>query len=218
MVSPKRTDREAGVTRSEINNSDDSYRPVLDGGDNIRTTTWEHKVFKYFLLANPKGDFAVRCLPSSRWNQKGFKERLTLWMTHGGRKREREGSTNSMVWYGGFQRGFCPVSEPCSLAWILKTPWPESTSELCLPSDRRLSSKLVPTFADRGCHVGSAEDPLQSYSRISRPEPLFFFQVAPQLYSRVWVDPVPGPLLLRKSGSASNRTRTSGSVARNSDH
>jgi hypothetical protein len=32
------------------------------------------------------------------------------------------------------------------------------------------------------------------------------------------VDPVPDPLLLRKSGSAGNRTRASGSVARNSDH
>jgi hypothetical protein len=34
------------------------------------------------------------------------------------------------------------------------------------------------------------------------------------------VDPVPDPLLLRKkkSGSAGNRTRTSGSVARNFDH
>jgi hypothetical protein len=32
------------------------------------------------------------------------------------------------------------------------------------------------------------------------------------------VDPVPDPLLLRNSGSAGNRTRTSGSVARNSDH
>jgi hypothetical protein len=37
----------------------------------------------------------------------------------------------------------------------------------------------------------------------------FFFQAAPQLYSRGWVDPVPDPLLLRKSGSAGNRTRTS---------
>jgi hypothetical protein len=46
----------------------------------------------------------------------------------------------------------------------------------------------------------------------------FFFQVAPQLYSQGWVDPVPDPLLLRKSGSARNRTQTSGSVARNSDH
>jgi hypothetical protein len=32
------------------------------------------------------------------------------------------------------------------------------------------------------------------------------------------VDPVPDPILLRKSGSAGNRTRTSGSVARNSDY
>jgi hypothetical protein len=30
-----------------------------------------------------------------------------------------------------------------------KTPWPESASELYRPSDRRLSVKLVPTFADR---------------------------------------------------------------------
>jgi hypothetical protein len=32
------------------------------------------------------------------------------------------------------------------------------------------------------------------------------------------VDPVPDPLLLRKSGRTGNLTRTSGSVARNSDH
>jgi hypothetical protein len=32
------------------------------------------------------------------------------------------------------------------------------------------------------------------------------------------VDPVPDPLLLRKSGSAENQTRTYASVARNSDH
>jgi hypothetical protein len=31
------------------------------------------------------------------------------------------------------------------------------------------------------------------------------------------VDPVPDPILLRKSGSVGNRTRTSGSIARNSD-
>jgi hypothetical protein len=33
------------------------------------------------------------------------------------------------------------------------------------------------------------------YSRFSRQEPLLFCQVAPQLYSRGWVDPVPDPLL-----------------------
>jgi hypothetical protein len=34
-----------------------------------------------------------------------------------------------------------------------------------------------------------------------------FFQVVPLLYSRGWVDSVPDPLLLRKCGSAGNRTR-----------
>jgi hypothetical protein len=31
--------------------------------------------------------------------------------------------------------------------------------QLTKPSDRRLSAKLVPTFADRGCRVVSATDP-----------------------------------------------------------
>jgi hypothetical protein len=93
-----------------------------------------------------------------------------------------------------------------------------SARDLYQPSDRRLSANLVPTLADRGCYVVSVTD---SYGRIlgflDRSH-CFFFQVAAQLYSRGWVDPVPDPLLLRKSGSAGNRTRTSGFVARNSDH
>jgi hypothetical protein len=62
-----------------------------------------------------------------------------------------------------------------------KTPWLQSASELYLPSDR-LSAKVVPTFADRRCHVVIATD---LYCRIlgfldrSR---YFFFQAAPQLY------------------------------------
>jgi hypothetical protein len=31
-----------------------------------------------------------------------------------------------------------------------KLTWPESASELYRPNDRRLSAKIVPTFADRG--------------------------------------------------------------------
>jgi hypothetical protein len=72
-------------------------------------------------------------------------------------------------------------------------------------------------FAYRGCHVVSVTDPcgriLGCLDRIR----YVFFQVAPQLYSRGRVDPVPDPLL-RKSGSAGNLTRSSGSVARNLDH
>jgi hypothetical protein len=33
---------------------------------------------------------------------------------------------------------------------FLYFPWPESASELYRPSDRRKSTKIVPTFADRG--------------------------------------------------------------------
>jgi hypothetical protein len=44
-----------------------------------------------------------------------------------------------------------------------QTPWSESESEVYRPSDRRLSVKLVPTFADGGCQVVSMTDP---YGRI----------------------------------------------------
>jgi hypothetical protein len=81
-----------------------------------------------------------------------------------------------------------------------------------------LSAKLVQTFADRGCHVVSETDLYRLILGFLDQIRYFFFQVAPQLYSRGWVDPVPDPLLLRKCGSARNRTRTSESLARNSDH
>jgi hypothetical protein len=45
----------------------------------------------------------------------------------------------------------------------MKTPWPESASELYRPSDLRMSAKLVPTFADRWYYVVSLTDP---YGRI----------------------------------------------------
>jgi hypothetical protein len=60
-----------------------------------------------------------------------------------------------------------------SLTYLL-TPWPYSASELYRPSDRRLSAKLVPTSADRGCHVVRVIDP---YGRILGflDQPLFHY-------------------------------------------
>jgi hypothetical protein len=54
--------------------------------------------------------------------------------------------------------------------------------KLTIPSDRRLSAKLLRTFADSGCRVVSATDP---HSRILGflDRRRYFFQVAPQLYS-----------------------------------
>jgi hypothetical protein len=45
-------------------------------------------------------------------------------------------------------------------------------------ADRRLSAKLVSTFAKRGCHVVSVTDPYGSVLGF------LHLQVAPQLYSR----------------------------------
>jgi hypothetical protein len=46
---------------------------------------------------------------------------------------------------------------------VKNTPWPESASELYQPSDRRLSTKPVPTLEERGRRVVSVTDP---YGRI----------------------------------------------------
>jgi hypothetical protein len=43
---------------------------------------------------------------------------------------------------------------------------------------------------------GQRDGSLRPYSRVSRQEPLLFYQVAPQLYSRGRVDPVPDLLLV----------------------
>jgi hypothetical protein len=91
-------------------------------------------------------------------------------------------------------------------------------SKAIRPSDRGLSAKLVPTFADRGFHVVSVTDPYGRILGFLYRSRYSLFQVASQFYSRGRVDPVLDPILRRKSGSAGYRSRTSGSVARNSDH
>jgi hypothetical protein len=96
--------------------------------------------------------------------------------------------------------------------FLYKTPWPQFTNEIYQQSDRCLLAKLLPTFKHRGCRVVSVTDPYGHILNCLGLTCCFFFQVAPQLYSRGWVDPVPDPLLLKISG------RASGSIARNSDH
>jgi hypothetical protein len=62
-----------------------------------------------------------------------------------------------------------------------QTSWPESVSELYQPVDHRLSAKLVPTSADRGCRVVSAADPNSRILGFLDRSRYFFFQVSPQL-------------------------------------
>jgi hypothetical protein len=58
--------------------------------------------------------------------------------------------------------------------------------------------------------VVSVTDPYSRVLGFLDQSRYYFFQVAPQLCSRGCVDPVPDPILLRKSGSGGNRTRISG--------
>jgi hypothetical protein len=83
----------------------------------------------------------------------------------------------------------------------------QSASELYRLSDHRLSVKLMPTFVDRECRVVSATDTHGRILGFLDRSRYFFFQVAPQLYSGGWVDPVPDPLLLRKVSSGTLTTR-----------
>jgi hypothetical protein len=67
-------------------------------------------------------------------------------------------------------------------------------------------AKLVPTFADGGVAWSAQRITTTVNLGFLDRTSYFSIQVAPQLSSRGWVDPVPDPLL-RKSGSAGNRTR-----------
>jgi hypothetical protein len=70
-----------------------------------------------------------------------------------------------------------------------------------------LVGEVSANFCGRGCPVVSATDPPGRILGFLDRSRYYFFRVAPQLSSRGWVDPVPDPLPLRKSGSAGNRTR-----------
>jgi hypothetical protein len=56
-------------------------------------------------------------------------------------------------------------------------------------------------------HVASVMDPQGLILGFLVRSRYYRFQVDPRLYSGGWVDPIPDPLLHRKSGSAWNRTR-----------
>jgi hypothetical protein len=68
--------------------------------------------------------------------------------------------------------------------------------ERTIPTERQpIAGEVIANFCGKRVPRGQRDGSLRPYSLISRQEPLLFYQVAPQLYSRGWVDPVPDPLL-----------------------
>jgi hypothetical protein len=94
--------------------------------------------------------------------------------------------------------------------------WPESASELYWPSDRRLSAKWLPTRADRRCHVVSVTDPSGRIFSVFKTGAATFLSSSSVVLTKL-SGPRSRPTTFF-SGSAGNRTRASGSVAKNSDH
>jgi hypothetical protein len=61
---------------------------------------------------------------------------------------------------------------------------PVASRQLYRPSDLRLSAKLVLAFVDKGCRVVSAANPYGRILDFLDRRCYYFFQIAPQLYSR----------------------------------
>jgi hypothetical protein len=86
---------------------------------------------------------------------------------------------------------------------------------VALVCERTISTGRPPLFGEvsanfcglRECRVVCVTDPYGRILGFLYRSRYVLFQVAPQLYSHGWVDLVPDPLLLGKSGSAANRTR-----------
>jgi hypothetical protein len=99
------------------------------------------------------------------------------------------------------RQGHCTSHIFLSMSFSLETNYTDRATATCWWN-------LVPTFVDRGVsrgqHVGSPT--VVSLSLLDRSR-YFSFKKLLIYPHKGWVDPVPDPLLLRKSSSAGNRTR-----------
>jgi hypothetical protein len=81
--------------------------------------------------------------------------------------------------------------------------WPLFWKKLCIC----VSEVSANCFADRGCHVISVTNPYGHIPGFVDRSRYYFFQVAPQLHSRGWADPVPDPIFFLFFVVHGNRTR-----------
>jgi hypothetical protein len=93
-----------------------------------------------------------------------------------------------------------------------------SVRERTVPTERPpLVGEVIANLCGQKVPRGQRDGSPGRISRFSRQEPLLFYQVAPQFVLTKLSAPRSKPTTFF-SGSAGNRTRASGSVAKNSDH
>jgi hypothetical protein len=105
---------------------------------------------------------------------------------------------SALTWLLTFTDQLHPNKQTNSVALSPQTNYTDWATSTC-------QRNLVPTFVDRGVsHGQSGGSPTVVNLSFLDRRGYFFFQVASHLSSQ---DHVPDPLLVRKSGSAENRTR-----------
>jgi hypothetical protein len=80
--------------------------------------------------------------------------------------------------------------------WWQPSPIKLKKNSMVWVRERTIPTQRPPLVGEVRVPRGQSDGSRRPYSRFSRQEPLLFYQVAPQLYSRDWVGPVPDPLLL----------------------
>jgi hypothetical protein len=106
------------------------------------------------------------------------------------------------------------VTAPVGMSWNISSPYEKKTKLRGLSTQANCTDRATAACQRSWCQLLWVEGVAWSAQRIPTADNLgfpdrsryFFFQVTPQLSSRGWVDHVPDPLLLRKSGRAGNRT------------
>jgi hypothetical protein len=99
-------------------------------------------------------------------------------------------------WYNISSYNFALLNYLCSCINFYIKNSVASVRKRTIPTEQQpLVSEVIANFsADRGCHVVSVTNPYGRILGFLDQSRYYFFQVALQLYSRGWVDPVPDPL------------------------
>jgi hypothetical protein len=96
------------------------------------------------------------------------------------------------TWWWPYTAEACNVEE----GWLYNKLYLRLKTRGLIPQTNytdRATTACRRSFADRECRVVSATDPHGRILGFLDRSRYYFFQVAPQLYSRGWLDPVPDP-------------------------